>query len=305
MRVAAASMGLLLALSACGGDGASSAQPSGPATVAQKVEDLAFARPSTWQWSALAAPVEAGNGQVVGYLVTPGVDTASLCTPDQADACALTADDIGAGSVAVELTSGSSLTADVWQDEAPADAEAITAGGMPALYRESTDGEDQVLSWTVARPETAGGWYRLDARVRGPGQQALRAELDSLVESISFEPPPVAPADDRVTLTQIAVTALEELRQEPNGQRQYECFSEQAGTRPGVVEKLPGQKPLREPLAVACSLRAEATRWNQYRVRLRYAWPSLAGRAAGEYVLTQWVAPDGTLGPSLAEGDKP
>lgn len=298
-------MGLVLALSACGGDTPSNAQPSGPASVAQKVDDLAFARPSTWQWSALAAPVEAGDGDVIGYLVTPGVDAASLCKPDKPDACALTADDIGAGSVAVELTSGNSLTADVWQDEAPADAEAVTAGGMPALHRESTDGDDQVLSWTVARPETAGGWYRLDARLRGPGQDELRSELDALVESISFEPPPVVPADDRVTLTQIAVTALEELRQEPKGRRQFECFSEQAGTRPGVVEQLPGQKKLREPLAVACSLRAEATRWNQYRVRLRYAWPSLAGRAAGEYVLTQWVAPDGTLGPSLAEGDKP
>ncbi len=56
---------------------------------------------------------------------------------------------------------------------------------------------------------------------------------------------------------------------------------------------------------MSCSLRAEATQWNQYRVRLRYAWPSLAGRTAGEYVVTQWVAPDGTLGPSQAGGDKP
>ena len=64
-------------------------------------------------------------------------------------------------------------------------------------------------------------------------------------------------------------------------------------------------KRLAAPLAVSCSLRAEATQWNQYRVRLRYAWPSLAGRAAGEYVVTQWVAPDGTLGPSQAGGNKP
>jgi hypothetical protein len=304
MRVVA-SMGLVLALAACGGDAPSNSQPSGPATVAQEVDDLAFARPSTWQWSALATPVEAGDGEVLGYLVTPGVDAAALCSPDDADACALSADDIGAGSVAVELTSGSSLTADVWQDEAPADAEAMTAGGMPALYRESTEGEDQVLSWTVARPEMAGGWYRLDARLRGPGQDALRSDLESMVESISFEPAPVAPADDRVTLMQVAASALQGLRDEPNGRRQYECFNEQTGTRPGVVEKLPGQKPLKQPLAVACSLRAEATRWNQYRVRLRYAWPSLAGRSAGEYVVTQWVAPDGTLGPMLAAGDKP
>ena len=302
---AVATMGLLLALAACGGAASSSSQSSGPATVAQDVGDLAFERPSTWQWSALAAPVEAGDGEVLGYLVTPGVDAASLCTPDDADACALTADDIGAGSVAVELTSGSSLTADVWQDEAPADAEATTTGGMPALYRESTEGEDQVLSWTVARTETAGGWYRLDARLRGPGQEALRSQLDSMVESISFEPAPVAPADDRVTLMQVAANALESLREEPGGGRLYECFNEQTGTRPGVVEKLPGQKPLRQPLAVACSLRAEVTRWNQYRVRLRYAWPSLAGRSAGEYLVTQWVAPDGTLGPMHAEGDKP
>jgi hypothetical protein len=72
-----------------------------------------------------------------------------------------------------------------------------------------------------------------------------------------------------------------------------------------VVQQLPGLARLKEPLAVACSLRAEATRWNQYRVRLRYAWPSLAGRRAGEYMVTQWVAPDGTLGPVQVGGDRP
>ena len=297
-RVTAATMGLLLLLAACGGGTPSDAGPSDVASVAQQVDDLAFSHPSTWQWSALDQPVPAEDGDVIGYLVTPGVEAAARCEARDAEACALSAEDIGAGSLAVELSSGSSLTADVWQDEPPADAEATTAGGMPALYRESTDGDDQVLSWTIARPESAGGWYRLDARLRGPGQDALRGELESVVGSISFEPPPVAPADDRVTLTQIAAAALADLRHDPQGRRQFECFDEQAGTRPGVVEQLPGRKPFAQPLAVACSLRAEATRWNQYRVRLRYAWPSLGDRAAGEYVVTQWVAPDGDAGPN-------
>ena len=304
MRVTAATLALL-ALAACGGGTPSGAQPSEAATVAQQVDDLAFSRPTTWQWSALDAPVRAGDGDVLGYLVTPGVDAASLCSADDTEACPLAADDIGAGSLAVALTSGSSLSADVWQDEPPGDAQAVSAAGMPALYRESTDGQDQLLSWTIARPETAGGWYRLDARLRGPGQAELRSKLESLVGSLTFEPVPVAPADDRVTLTRIAATALAELRHEPKGRRQFECFDEQAGTRPGVVDELPGMKRLGEPLAVSCSLRAEATQWNQYRVRLRYAWPSLAGRTAGEYVVTQWVAPNGTLGPSQAGGDKP
>lgn len=298
-------VGLMLALAACGGSSPSDAQPSAAGAVAQQVDDLAFLRPAAWQWSPLAAPVQVEHGDVVGYLVSPGVDAASLCNAHHADACSLTDDDIGAGSAAVELIRGTSLAADVWQDDAPADAEAITAGGMPALFRESTDGKDELLNWTIARPVTAGGWYRLDARLRGPGQDKLRAQLEALVASTTFEPPPVPPADDRVTLNQVAVSALAALRQAPKSRSQYECFSEQTGTRPGVVEQLPGLKRLTQPLAVSCSLRAEATRWNQYRVRLRYAWPALAGRAAGEYVVTQWVAPDGTLGPSQAVGDKP
>jgi hypothetical protein len=176
---------------------------------------------------------------------------------------------------------------------------------MPALSRESAEGRDQLLSWTIARPETPGGWYRLDARLRGPGQEALRAALESVVASISFKPAPVAPADDRVTLTQVAATTLAALRHEPDGRRLYECFNEQTGTRPGVVQQLPGQKRLKEPVAVACSLRAEVTRWMQYRVTLRYAWPALAGQPAGDFVVSQWVAPDGTLGPRQMGGDRP
>ncbi len=142
--------------------------------------------------------------------------------------------------------------------------------------------------------------------LRGPGQDALRPQLESLVSSLSFEPAAGGahrrsrhPQPDRRRRRWRSSGASR------RGRRQFECFDEQAGTRPGVVEQLPGRKPFAQPLAVACSLRAEATRWNQYRVRLRYAWPSLAGRAAGEYVVTQWVAPDGTLGPSQAGGDKP
>jgi hypothetical protein len=304
-RVAAAMVGILLAGAACGGSTPSASQRSAAAAVAEQVDGLAFARPTTWQWSALAHPVPVDRGEVVGYLVSPGVDADSLCEADAAADCTLTAQDLGAGSAAVELSSGRSLAADVWQDAAPAGAEATTVGDMPALFRESAEGQDQLLSWTVARPEAVGSWYRLDARLRGPGQDELRAALESVVASVAFEPAPVAPVDDRVTLTQVAATALAALRREPNGRSQFECFNEQTGTRPGVVQQLPGQKRLKEPLAVACSLRAEATRWNQYRVRLRYAWPSLAGRHAGEYVVTQWVAPDGTLGPVQVGGDRP
>ncbi|HET9541049.1 MAG TPA: hypothetical protein VFQ46_10665, partial [Candidatus Limnocylindria bacterium] len=143
MRVTAATLALL-ALAACGGGTPSSAQPSEAATVAQQVDDLAFSLPTTWQWSALDAPIRAGDSDVVGYLVTPGVDAASLCTADDTEACALAANDIGAGSLVVALTTGSSLSADVWQDEPPGDAQAVTAAGMPALYRESTDGDDQL-----------------------------------------------------------------------------------------------------------------------------------------------------------------
>jgi hypothetical protein len=303
--VAASMVGIILAVAACGASTPSAAQPSGQATVAQQVEDLAFERPTSWQWSALAKPVPVDLGDVIGYLVSPGIEADSLCDADAAAACALTAQDIAAGSAAVELTAGRSLAADVWQDKPPAGAEATTVGEMPALLRESVEGEDQLLSWMIARPQTAGGWYRLDARLRGPGRDELRAALESVVASISFQPAPVALADDRVTLTQMAASALTALRREPQGRRQFECFNEQTGTRPGVVDQLPGQKRLQEPLAVACSLGAEATPWNQYRVRLRYAWPALAGRPAGEYVVTQWLAPDGTLGPIQAGGDKP
>lgn len=71
-----------------------------------------------------------------------------------------------------------------------------------------------------------------------------------------------------------------------------------------MVDRLPGARPLANKLPVGCSFRAEATRWNVCRLSLRYSWAALGDRAAGSWLVTQWVTADGKLAARSAGGDK-
>jgi hypothetical protein len=298
---------VLLITASCGSpasDGGGNTAEVG--TVPWHYEDLTFEHPANWTWLPFDAGVRNGKSTVLGYLATVPIDLDQICKgKPKHPKCNFNNYDLQPGTLAVTITTGLGLSSDVWQDDTPDDAAALTAGGMPALFREESDrDEDDLLSWSIARPGAAGGWYQFDAELRGPGNDAMRQQLDALVKSVAFEPRVEPLPTDNRSLTDMAFEAMKQLKADRKDGSAYGCFLDRPGVRPGAIDRVPGAPPLANRLPVGCSFRAEATRWNAWRLSLRYSWAALGDRPAGSWLVTQWVAADGTLGARSSEGDK-
>jgi hypothetical protein len=298
---------VLLITAACGSpasDGSGGAAEVG--TVPWQHEGIAFEHPANWTWLPFKNEVHAKGATVLGYLATTPIDLHAICPGSKKHPkCDVDSYELQPGTLAVTITTGHGLSADVWQDEPAADATALTAGGMPALLREGSDADkDVLLSWSIARPGATGGWYQLDAELRGPGDAAMRQQLDALVASIAFEPAVEPLPTDNRSLSDMAFEAMQRLKADKHDGALFGCFLDRPGVRPGVVERLPGARPLSGKLPVGCSFRAEATRWNAWRLSLKYSWAALGDRSAGSWLVTQWVTVDGKLGARSAGGDR-
>jgi hypothetical protein len=302
----AALVAVLLVTAACGSTSSDASDAAaGAGTVAWQHENLTFNRPADWTWVPLEPEMSTKHLAVLGYLATIPIDPDRICKGNaKRPKCNFANYHLQPGTLAVTIMAGQGLSSDVWQDEVPADATELTVGGMPALFREKTGVDDRVIrSWTVARPDAAGGWYQISAETRGPGEEEAWQQLDALIGSVAFEPAVAPLPTDKRSLTEMAFEAMQRLRDRRDGP-DYDCFLDRPGTRPGVVERLPGAPPLFGRLPVSCSFRAEATRWNMWRLRLRYSWAALGDRPAGSWTVTQWVTAEGKLGPSSSAGDE-
>lgn len=67
-------------------------------------------------------------------------------------------------------------------------ASAMTVAGYPAVMRTlpAAATEDLVLEWTLTKPGSQQGSYRLTAHFKGPDMATSRSQVDSLIQSISL-----------------------------------------------------------------------------------------------------------------------
>ena len=75
----------------------------------------------------------------------------------------------------------------------PAGARAVVVGGRPAfvILRPPDDpsvGADEVISWTISRPDAPDNFYTIDALIRGPDSRQLEEQVQGLVDTVSFGP---------------------------------------------------------------------------------------------------------------------
>lgn len=180
-------------------------------------------------------------------------------------------------------------------DLQPPDGWQLFVDGLPGVVEEtgpnSADSSDLALSWTVAMPGSIDNVYTLNASLRGPGIEEIRAQLDALVASIRYdEPPSPLPtgAAGAAAAAQVAGQALDTLDRSSReyGSDWYGCFPREPGvSRPGIVTGGPGNpgSVLPEPVSLTCSTSIATTDLQLWALTLVAAWPAGRDYAAGSY----------------------
>jgi hypothetical protein len=175
-----------------------------------------------------------------------------------------------------------------------------TVAGLPAIR---TDLGNR-MEWKLTMPGFVDNWYEIHADMRGPDLDLLRAQVEALVASLHYDPPPVplpsGPAGETAMREAVART-LASLAGEYAG---YGVFPTDPGTsRSCRITQEPQGPELLQALDATCSTDVEATPLQLWRMTLTMSWPATDAHAAGAQVRTTWLAPDGSVVSGSASGD--
>jgi hypothetical protein len=260
--------------------------------------------PAAWRYYPISG-FAFSFGSVEGYLASTPVDTGRICeTTPNSKSCDARAYDLPQGNVVIAVgTGGIPMNDPVAFFDHPSEGTPTRVGGMAAVFKETRQSAERtLLTWEVARPIVYGNWVQLDADIRGPGEDILRAQVEALVASLRFTPEPTPISDDPAVARTIARQALAELKSDPA----YACFPDAAGvSRRTTITSLPLGPPLDGPVPVTCSATIAPTDVGFWKLDMAIAWDAAEGRTAGASHTVQWLAPDGTLSGSGSSGDVP
>jgi hypothetical protein len=172
-------------------------------------------------------------------------------------------------------------------------------GGLPAIVHRYGPGgyaeQDEAIGWEIAFPNSVLSVYAIEARLRGPGLPAMRADLDRLIASVRIDG--LGPAVDgrAVSAAPAVATALAELDRRtrrshvarPRHVTWYSCFPPAAAATATRTISLGPDGPLEQVRSVACRWDAAAEGSHLWRVTLDLD--------AGRYRETLWVTGDGVV----------
>lgn len=167
--------------------------------------------------------------------------------------------------------------------------EYVTVGGLPAILAET----GATLDWTLSVPEQPSRRYHIHVEMKAPGLDRMRAQVEALVASISYDPPaPVLNPADGPRIAEIGLAKATAAAHAPD----LTCFPKVPGsTATGTMTKVPYGSDLTKPLPVTCRTEIEPLAIGQWKMTLTESWSAASDRSAGSLVLTQWLAADGTL----------
>lgn len=267
---------------------------------------IAFEYPTDWRLHD--ASVSFAGGSVIAVLGTQPVP--ERCGTGHVDVSCYTEQPLAPGTVSIIVGTGSFGGATLFDDRARSVPEVgrtqAEVGGLPAIVHRYGPGayarEDEAIGWEIAFPTSVLRAWVIEARLRGPGLDGMRAALDRLIASIAFEGtgPPVA--DGPAGAAAAVEAALEELdRRErrshvanPEHVTWYACFPPAAGDEAQRVISLGPDGPLERLREVRC--RWSAAPEGRYLWRVRLEVDGLGHRE------TLWLLADGTLAGSRREG---
>jgi hypothetical protein len=123
---------------------------------------------------------------LLAYVGTVPVDPSEVCTIGRATAgCDFSAYNMEPGGVVVGFVRWN--VPSIGPPESLGDL--VTVAGREARFSEETTGRDSVmLRWAIADPYAS--YLAVWAEIQGPDEDRLREQVQALVNSIEFSPPP-------------------------------------------------------------------------------------------------------------------
>ena len=169
----------------------------------------------------------------------------------------------------------------------------VTVAGLPATVEEAgPSGSDvgSTLDWQLSVPGQLYYRFTIHAEFKEPGGAQLRAEVEALVASIRYDPPPaVLKAADGPGI------AAAWLSRKGGTDPAYACFPTVPGAAATAsVTHVAFRSVLTKPLPVTCRTAVEPVALGLWRVTLTESWTTAADRSAGSVVTIAWLDADGT-----------
>jgi hypothetical protein len=153
-------------------------------------DGLAFDYPATWTVSPSGVNLHLIT--VLDFLGTgTGRETCTVVTPGPGifgGASCEAQFQIEPGQVVVEISIGTGPGGLAPID--PRATNAVKVGGLPATFEDvgSAAPGSAVLEWELSVPGDSTSRYHIQAVIKGPGEEQLRAQVQALVASIRFDP---------------------------------------------------------------------------------------------------------------------
>ena len=259
-------------------------------------DGLAFEYPASWKTSVSGLNMHyitildflgTGSGLATCTAITPGPSdqfiSGSQCGANLA---------VGAGEVVVELSrqDGPPRPGPIDPSD-PTGIESgdkyVTVGGLPAIFADS----GATLDWTLSVPGDLISRYIIHAEIKSPGVEQMRAQVEALVASISYDPP--VPVLNPTDGPRIAAIGLAQAR---SNDPAYACFPSVPGTTAtATVTTLPDGSALGKPLPVTCETEIEPQAIGFWKMTLTESWTAASDRSAGSLTRTMWLDGDGWL----------
>lgn len=260
---------------------------------------LSFEVPTGWE--VRDAAMASTMGSVIAIAGTLPVDAS--CGTAHVDINCYYQQRLEPGTVSVVVGTAGAPDTNVFdrqeQGESP-----ISVDGSPGFMRvRPAPPEDYYLAeehrqWFFAMPGTVTNVYTIEAGLRGPGLERMRADLDALVASIKLDKPVLAlptGASAEAEAARVVGVALDELDRSTRdyGSDFYGCFPREPGrTRPAVLDSGPGG-PLPGPVAVTCATTVQAAGGTFWELTLTVEWEAGEGHGPGSWAERYWLTADG------------
>jgi hypothetical protein len=155
-------------------------------------------------------------------------------------------------------------------------------------------GADAVLTWSVSQPGFVDNYYTITAYARNPDALGLLAQVDSMVKTLRYDTPVVPLPNDPAALNAAVRAAID---QAARGSVGWDCVPRAPGVAHAMITAIPNGPVLPAPVAATCTVTAEPTAHQLWKVMVTVVADGDVASNAGDASQILWVAPQPNIAP--------